>query len=225
MTPTRMHKGDDLGPCPTCEVLRMIYKGSGQRPRYCSRKCQNAAARIISKGDLVGDCPECGEPVIYKGIGPHPTYCSPRCMKRATNRKYRMDGGHQPSECIIDECSNPAFARGWCEIHYGRWRRTGDPMLVRPAGRRSKPKGRTLHSSGYILIGGKLEHRLVMEQKLGRPLAPGENVHHINGVKHDNRPENLELWVKPQPAGQRPEDLVDWVCYHYPDLVVERMTQ
>jgi len=81
--------------------------------------------------------------------------------------------------------------------------------------------GRTRHKAGYVTVhapghprAGRspyvFEHILVAEQTLGRYFVEGESVHHLNGVRDDNRPENLELWTRPQPTGIRVSDAIDW---------------
>jgi hypothetical protein len=80
--------------------------------------------------------------------------------------------------------------------------------------------GRRIDGSGYVYLTDKThprsnqgyvyEHILVMEKHIGRQLLPGENVHHRNGVRHDNRVDNLELWSKHQPSGQRVIDKVKY---------------
>ena len=101
----------------------------------------------------------------------------------------------------------------------------------------SQWKGGTINQDGYIKIrvwdGDDRkyvsQHRHVMAQHLGRPLLPTENVHHINGVRTDNRIENLELWSTSQPCGQRIPDKVAW-CVEFleqysPNLLSDRAVQ
>ena len=79
-------------------------------------------------------------------------------------------------------------------------------MVTQPGAKNPNWKGgRTIASNGYVLIrvgvdhhlsdvrGYAYEHRLVAEEKIGRRLRPGEVAHHIDGVKTNNDPANIEV--------------------------------
>lgn len=108
--------------------------------------------------------------------------------------------------CISEFCkerSDPRCGGGlFCAYHWAKQ----NPGIIPPPEEPGVGRYKMVVRNGTKIT----EHRWVMQVYLGRPLEPHENVHHINGMRDDNRLENLELWSVSQPAGQRIPDKVAW---------------
>lgn len=120
------------------------------------------------------------------------------------------------------ECSGKTLSQRQTGRNNAMWK--GGQYVVNKAGngyiKQLSPDHPNADGSGYVL-----QHRLVMEQRLGRKLERHERVHHKNGNRQDNRPENLELW---QAVGQSQKDpcgvrAVDAVCDRLSDLTVDEL--
>lgn len=150
----------------------LVKRGQG---KHCSNKCRgmNKRKRIKRK------CKSCGREIqvklcdIKRGGG---KYCSKFCFYKTPQSKQSRRKRSLTCRGINTGESN------------GMWN-----------------GGKSKNGEGYILIlqhhhpyahayGYVLEHRIIMENAIGRFLKPTEIIHHINGIKDDNRIENLQLF-------------------------------
>lgn len=200
-------------PCATCASPVERYKSTLTNQAtarvFCDSCIASGNAATKAKKGTTKPCATCGTPVYrrpYRGED-GPRFCSRKChgarlvgerverierpcewcgtMMRLTPQQRRID---------VRTCSRECTA----------------------ANRRAKPDERYVDEKGYVWVTASdgrrmLEHRLVMEQHLGRPLLSTETVHHKTGGfagRSNNDLSNLELWTGSHPAGHRVEDVV-----------------
>lgn len=220
-------------PCAQCGIEFYARPHLDRDRRFCSTKCANASRATLYRGS----CAECGAAMDWTVPSRAKTYCSRKCGAQGRSRaaaaeRPRRDcatcgtefvvaakhpGQRYCSRACIQDTSRREMVTTPCE-HCGAGIAHRDSEVRRfcstkcRTGYRAKNAVGHINDSGYrvISVNGtpRLEHRVVMERMIGRSLTPDETVHHRNGDRCDNRPENLELWANRHPRGQRASDMV-----------------
>lgn len=172
--------------CETCGEAFADFPSA--RSRYCSPACQRRL------------CVRCREP--FNPTSANHKYCSLEC-KRGT-AICELCGKEFPLKKNTAKrfCSRKCFGDGMAPVGSVRPHGSGGYTIIKVA---EGTPGSKVHY-GPNNRRWMHEHRFVMQNKLGRPLLKTEEVHHINGNRADNRPENLELWKGSHPSGVRVKD-------------------
>ena len=187
----------------------------------CSLPCSKERGIHLN---AMRDMPPCrfpgcdGKATSYTGRGKD--ICAAHAGQRMRGTKLKPVVRHRSTKgkCRFPRCGRNIKAQGYCGTHY-RQQLNGIgvvPIKEDPSQRADwVPVGTTKETvDGYIRVktasGWVRQHRIVMEEHIGRALSSNELVHHINGRRSDNRIDNLEICTKTHPPGQRVTDKVEF---------------
>lgn len=200
-------------PCTQC-VTQFTMRSASQR--FCSPRCANKWQRehpLSQVSPPLQKCEVCE--TSFPAQGRKRRFCSRSCLLAALRKRNRRRCELCSSEFgFVD--GRRRFCSKKCAV-LGSRRNRADRAY-------NWKGGRTLAARDYVKVRAPdhpraskkhpyvLEHILVMERVLGRYLLPNEHVHHRNGRRDDNRPENLELWKGKHPHGVRAADYHCPVC-------------
>ena len=182
------------------------YGRKGMCHAHYARERRGAPMEPPMKGLILCAADGCDGKIKTKGL------CKFHNRRRLKGTPFDLPKYHKRhrGNCCVDGCQEKDGIAGYCKFHYTR-KKNGIPF-----DQKRKAKAGEVHTAengyAYKTIDGKhvSHHRHVMSQHIGRDLKPCESVHHINGVRNDNRIENLELWSSSHPYGQRVADKVKW---------------
>jgi len=185
--------------CLNCDNTFTVYKSIYHKKKYCSSQCREQ----YKKSHLIKECPICSKcfkvaQSRYYGLGLRFHYCSDECYK-----KYLENEKKKRLERIMKMCCNCGkIFYGYRHNKLDKYfcsRRCSSEYLVGEK-HHSWNGGYTITTQGYkaIKINGKyvLEHRIIMENFIGRKLYSDEVVHHKDHNKLNNNIKNLELLIK-----------------------------
>lgn len=190
--------------CETCGTM-FAPKNLQCVGRFCSRGC---SARSLHTRLAIKICPQCQQSfrpgmAVQKFCGRVCANAGQRTERQYTDCAHCGKPLHYKRAARVRFCSRTCFwnsgdVRADISLPIGTLRPyRGGYMWIKV------PRGTPGANPNWLP-----QHRHVMQQVLGRPLQHHEHVNHRNGQKHDNRPENLELWSTPrQPKGQRVSDM------------------